>query len=1023
MSLTNKTYWRGFEELEQSPEFVKNAKQEFPDYLPSESENGGHYRRDFLKMMGFGVAAATLAACETPVRKAIPYLNKPEDVDATIPNYYASTYAEGGDYCSIIVKTREGRPIKIEGNKNSSISKGGISARVAASVLSLYDKERFRNPMIDGNKTTWDELDSKLGSKLQEVASSGKKIAIVSNTVLSISLQQAINEFVAKYPTAMHLAYDTNSASGILDANEKSFGVKALPSYDFSKAMVIVSFGADFLGTWVSPVQFQKDYSIQRKLSKDKKTMSRHYQFETTMSLTGSNADFRTSIKPSQELNYIAQLHNAVSTLVGGTQLSGVFGEDSKIIKSAAKDLVAAKGKSLVVSGSNNVAAQLIVNNINQMLGNYGSTLSISNPSYFKKGSDSAIDTLLTSDAGAVIFINANPVYDAPKAKEIKALLAKIAIKVSIADRPNETSALCNFIAPDNHYLESWSDAKPADGLFSLTQPTISPLFKTRQSIESLNRWSGGSLDAYSYVQYVWRVNIFPTQTEISTFQSFWDKALYNGVYENAKAFGVTSSYAFDINAVSAALSGSKASTEIEYTLYEKVGIGNGSQANNPWLQEFPEPISKATWDNYVTVSKTFANEKGLEQGDKVKVTSKSGVSVVLPVLIQPGQAANTVSMAVGYGREVSGKVANGVGANVFTFINAIDGKATYSGVCTIEKTGEKYELAQTQTHQTMMSRPIVQETTLADYVKDPSAGRYKPMIKTSDGEKSPEKISIWDTKGLQTHNYNNHFWGLAIDLNSCTGCGSCVISCQAENNVPVVGKREVINRREMHWIRIDRYYTSDAVNQEDKSVAGLMDTKREDPSENPQVVFQPVMCQHCNNAPCETVCPVLATTHSTEGLNQMTYNRCVGTRYCANNCPYKVRRFNWFSYYTNDKFAEINPAHDARENEGLGKMVLNPDVTVRARGVMEKCSMCVQRIQSGKLAAKIEKRRPIDGEIETACSQSCPSEAIVFGDMNDPQSRISKLLNETNQERAYHLLEEINVKPSVSYLTKIRNV
>lgn len=548
MSLTNKTYWRGFEELEQSPEFVKNAKQEFPDYLPSESENGGHYRRDFLKMMGFGVAAATLAACETPVRKAIPYLNKPEDVDATIPNYYASTYAEGGDYCSIIVKTREGRPIKIEGNKNSSISKGGISARVAASVLSLYDKERFRNPLIGGNKVTWDELDIQLGIKLQEVASTGKKIAIVSNTILSVSLQQAINEFVVKYPNALHLVYDTNSASSILEANEKSFGVKALPSYDFSKAKVIVSFGADFLGTWISPVQFQKDYSTQRKISNDKKTMSRHYQFETTMTLTGSNADFRTPIKPSEELNYIAQLHNAVAALVGGTKLSGVVGAESKTISGAAKDLVASKGKSLVLSGSNNLVSQLIVNNINQMLGNYGTTISISNPTYFRKGNDTALDTLLSSDIGAVVFLNVNPVYDSPKSKEIKSFLSKIPVKVSISDRPNETSVLCNYIAPDNHYLESWSDAKPADGLFSLAQPTISPLFKTRQSIESFNKWTGGSLSAFDYVQYVWRVNIFPTQTEITSFQSFWDKALYNGVFENASPFAVTNTYSFDIN-------------------------------------------------------------------------------------------------------------------------------------------------------------------------------------------------------------------------------------------------------------------------------------------------------------------------------------------------------------------------------------------------------------------------------------------------------------------------------------------
>lgn len=1018
MSLTNKTYWRGIEELEQSPEFVKNAKQEFPDYLPSESENGGHYRRDFLKMMGFGVAAATLAACETPIRKAIPYLNKPEDVDATIPNYYASTYSDGGDYCSIIVKTREGRPIKIEGNKNSSISKGAISARVAASVLSLYDKERFRNPIIDGSKVTWDELDEKLIPALMQVAASGKAIKIVSNTVLSTSLQQSITEFISKFPTTTHVVYDANSSSAMLAANLKSFNMNALPSFDFSKANVIVSFGADFLGTWLSPIQFTKDYSSNRKVSKDKKTMSRHYQFETTMSLAGANADFRIAIKPSQELAYITSLHNAIASAVDGSAIAGPSVGDAKMIKNAANDLLAAKGKSLVVSASNSIAAQLVVNNINQMLGNYDATISVSNASFFKKGNDTDIASLLTGDAGAVIFAGCNPIYDYAKGKELAAALAKVAIKVAISDRPSETTTICNYIAPDNHYLESWIDANPIAGKYSIGQPTISPLFKTRQSIESLHRWAGGTMDAFSFIQKVWKENIFTKQSEITNFQSFWDKAQYNGVFE-IPGVNSTLAYTFDANYVSSAVSSQKSTSEIEYTLYEKVGMGTGSQANNPWLQEFPEPITKATWDNYICVSKSFAKEKSLEQGDKVKLSTKTGVSIVLPILIQPGQTANTVSIALGYGRQNAGRVANNVGQNAFPLINVIDGFASYTGTCTIEKTGENAPIAQTQTHQTMMSRPIVQEASLSDYIKDPFAGRFRPMIKTSEGDKKPEDISIWDTKGLQTHNYNNHFWGLAIDLNSCTGCGSCVISCQAENNVPVVGKQEVINRREMHWIRIDRYYSSD--NKEDKSIAGF--TSMEDPSENPQVVFQPVMCQHCNNAPCETVCPVLATTHSTEGLNQMTYNRCVGTRYCANNCPYKVRRFNWFSYYTNEKFTQINPAHDSRENEGLGKMVLNPDVTVRARGVMEKCSMCVQRIQSGKLAAKIESRRPVDGEIETACSSSCPSDAITFGDMNDPESRITKLLSDTNKERAYHLLEEINVKPSVSYLSKIRNI
>ncbi len=1020
MQENNKTYWRGIEELNQSPEFVNTAKNEFSDN-PSNDESGT-YRRDFLKLMGFSLAAATLAACETPVRKAIPYLNKPEDVDPTLPNWYSSTYVDGGDFCSIVVKTREGRPIKIEGNKNSSITQGGISPRVGASVLSLYDKERYRGPKIGDKNVAWDELDAQVIAKLKTISSSGKSIKIVSNTILSPSLNKAIGEFIAQYPAATIVTYDANSAAAIVEANNKSYGGNALPSFDFSKADVIVSFGADFLGTWLSPVEFNKQYAAGRRLGKSKKTMSRHYQFETTMSMTGANADFRSAIKPSQEGLAVANLYNLLASKSGVSKLSVGEVKDIKFLQKAADDLLASKGKSLVVSKSNDLNVQLIVNAINSLLGNYGAAVNAATPTYYRKGNDTDFTTFVedvkAGKVGAVIFLGANPVYNHPSGNILKSALSKVDLTISLSDRPDETTALCGFVAPDHHFLESWSDANPKKGFYSLGQPVITPLFKTRQAIESLLSWAGNPTEAYLYVQSAWKSGVYPLQTKYGSFQEFWDNSLHNAVFESNASESVN--YSFDITTVSSAIANSyKANeAETEYTIYEKVGMGTGSQANNPWLQEFPEPVSKATWDNYITISQKLATEKGFEQGDLVKLDTKSGKSITLPILIQPGQAYNTVSVAIGYGREVAGKAAINVGQNAYPLIENLNGNLIFSGIVTgLSKTGEKRDIAQTQTHQTMMSRPIVQESILSEYVKSPSAGRYEPKINTTGGPKSPEEISIWNTNGLKTHTYNNHFWGLAIDLNSCTGCGACVISCQAENNIPVVGRKEVLNRREMHWIRIDRYYSSDALNPDDKSVAGLMDRERENPSENPQVVFQPVMCQHCNNAPCETVCPVLATTHSTEGLNQMTYNRCVGTRYCANNCPYKVRRFNWFSYYYNTDFQDINPSQS-----DLGRMVLNPDVTVRARGVIEKCSMCVQRIQSGKLAAKIERRRPVDGEIETACSQSCPGDALVFGDMNDPESRIFKLLNEENKERAYHLLEELNVKPSVSYLTKIRN-
>ncbi|MDX2194846.1 MAG: TAT-variant-translocated molybdopterin oxidoreductase [Cytophagales bacterium] len=1021
MSENTKTYWRGIEELNNTPEFAAHANNEFADNPDFNLDGGNTYRRDFLKVMGFGIAAATLAACETPVRKAIPYLNKPEDIDPTIPNYYSSTYAEGGDYCSIIVKTREGRPIKIEGNKNSSISGGGLSARVGASVLSLYDKERYRSPKISGKNSTWEDIDTLIITKLQDFALAGKQLRIVTNTILSPSLYSALAGFVAKYPNTKVITYDANSASALLEANKLSFGTTVLPSYDFSKANIIVSLSCDFLGTWFAPVEHSNQYVKGRKLSNTKKQMSRHYQFESILSLTGSNADFRTSIKPSQEGIVVANLYNLLADKAGAPKIEVGELKDINNLSKAANDLWNAKGSSLVVSGSNDTNVQIIINSINTLLGNYGNTLSLGTPSYYKKGDDntmnSFVDELVSGSISGVIFLNANPVYNHPMGAKIKNAISKLELSVSTADRPDETNVLCTYLTPDHHYLESWSDAEIKKGYFSLGQPTISPLFKTRQILDSILTWSGNTTDAYSYITNYWKNNIYSLQTTYQSFQSFWDNTLHDGVFE-LKNTNAELSFNFNIASVTESINSNykAASQDIEYILYEKVGMGTGSQANNPWLQEFPEPVSKACWDNYASVSQKFAKEKDLSQGDIIKIDTKNGQTLNLPVLIQPGQASNTIAIAIGYGREVAGKAAIGVGKNVYPLVNTTDNKSKYFGVVSaITKTSENRTIAQTQTHHTLMGRPVVQESTLKEYLKNPEAGRYKPLIKTNQGDKKPEDITMWKTEGLETHNYKNHAWGLIVDLNSCTGCGSCVISCQAENNIPVVGRQEVINRREMHWIRIDRYYSSDA-DPEDKSLMGYRNM--EDPSDNPKVIFQPVMCQHCNNAPCETVCPVLATTHSTEGLNQMTYNRCVGTRYCSNNCPFKVRRFNWFSYYTNTKFAEINPMMD-----DLGRMVLNPDVTVRARGVIEKCSMCVQRIQLGKLQAKLERRRPIDGEIETACSQSCPADALVFGDMNDPESRISKALADENKERAYHMLEEINVKPSVSYLTKIRNV
>ncbi|GAA3999283.1 TAT-variant-translocated molybdopterin oxidoreductase [Hymenobacter fastidiosus] len=995
-------YWKGIEELESSPEFVKTAFSEFGDFMPMKEAYGTSDatvapRRDFLKLMGFGIAAATLASCEAPVRKAIPYLNKPEEVDPGIANFYASTYFNGTDYNSVLVKTRDGRPIKLEGNPESPITGGGLSARAQASVLNLYDTGRLPHFAIKGKKAETDRVDQEIRTKL---AATTGRIAIVSNTIISPSTKKVIAEFSARYPTTQHVMYDANSSSALLGANG---GV--LPSYDFSKATVIVSLGADFLGTWLSPVEFAKQYVANRKVSSAKRTMSRHFQFETALSLTGSNADVRVPVKPSEMGTIARELYNEVT---------GSGTTSNARLKKAAAELKAARGAGLVVSGSNDVAVQTLVAAINQALGSAG--VDVANPSLLRQGDDARMVQLVndmnSGAIGAVIFYNANPAYDHPLADKVKKGIAKVPLSISFNDRLDETGSLCYYACPDHNYLESWNDYEPKRGFLSLAQPVISPLFATRQAQDSLLTWAGSPQTYYNYLRASWRGILG------GDFQKAWDAAVHDGVATGTLLAAATpAAPAMSVQQAVATLSAVPKGGAVELALYEKVGVGTGScEANNPWLQELPDPISKATWGNYVAVPRDMAVANAWEQGDVVKITA-NGKFIELPVLIQPGQAKGTVSIAIGYGREMAGKVGDKVGANAYPMaVMAAGNSITYANVVTLEKTGAQSTIAQTQTHHTIMDRTVqvVQESTLAKYVENPKEVTEYEKVATPDGLESPSRVSLWDD-----YEYKNHHWGMAIDLNSCIGCGSCVIGCQVENNIAVVGKQEVINRREMHWMRIDRYYSSDA-SKEDFEEKGKLATyaAMEDPSENPSVIFQPMMCQHCNHAPCETVCPVLATTHSSEGLNQMTYNRCVGTRYCANNCPYKVRRFNWFSYTSNEKFENVN-GHMFTD---LGRMVLNPDVTVRARGVMEKCSFCVQRIQLGKLEAKKEKRRPRDGEVVTACAQSCPTEAIVFGDMRDPETRISQLLRREDGERAFHVLDTINVQPNVTYLTKIRN-
>ena len=998
-----KKYWKSIEERENTLQFQKESENEFPEPLPLDDSflpDTSFSRRSFLKAAGFSVAGVLLAACSrAPVEKAIPLLNAPQDIVAGKAYWYASTCAGCQAGCGILAKTRDGRPIKIEGNPQHPLSEGGICAVGQAMVLGLYDSRRLQKPLRKGKPISWQDLDSKVNARLQQL---GDEVYFLTGTITSPSTRAAIERFLSRYPRSKHVEYDAISYSAIMDAHQRTHGRRVLPRYHFDQAEVIVSFDADFLGTWISPVEFTKAYTAGRKLTGSPPRLSYHVQLEGRMSLTGSNADRRIKVTPSQSAAILTEVARKIALKAANSQVPLLQSKtaadvDLDIVDDIADRLWSARGKSLLVCGQNDVELQRLVNFINHALGNYGKTVDISLPSYQWRGSDRAlVDLMNRMQAGQVkaLFIaDANPAYNLPNADEFIEALKGVPLTVTFSDHLDETAEQSEFVCPLNHALESWNDAEITEGLFSLTQPTIPLLGQTRSLRECLNVWLGNVRPDREILMDYWQKYIFPRQSKEQSFQKFWDQSVHDGFA--AVRTNPAPASAFNFAAVSApTLKSAAAKKEFELVLYPKIGILDGRHANNPWLQELPDPVTKATWDNYVSLSPATARARKLREGDIVKVSD--GVNEVeLPVQIQPGQHDGVLAIAVGYGRKgterftelspkwIERKVneedkGQPVGRNAFPLARNIGAALSFLNSVSLTKTGRFSPLALTQTHQTItvpkklggQARDMVRETTLAKYLKDPRAGNHfeHPVLQ------------LWE----QDFVYKGHHWGMAIDLSRCTGCSACVISCQAENNVSVVGKDEVRRRREMHWIRIDRYYSG-----EEGDVS---------------VMFQPVMCQHCDHAPCESVCPVLATVHSDEGINQQIYNRCVGTRYCANNCPYKVRRFNWFDYWKRGQ----------KEN-----LVLNPDITTRTRGVMEKCSLCVQRIQEAKAEAKRQGRPLADGDIKLACEQSCPADAIVFGDMNDPDSRIARLIE---HPRHYRILEEMNFRPTVGYLTKVRN-
>ena len=1045
---SNKKYWKSVEELNENSSIVETLKQkEFVSEIPTEEflgnkstlEASSTTRRDFLKYVGFSTAAASLAACEGPVIKSIPYVVQPESIIPGVANYYATTIADGFDFASVLVKTREGRPIKIE---NNDMGSSHANARVNASVLGLYDSMRVKAPMKGESKISWDTFDSETIQKLTDLKEKGKQIVLLTQTFASPSTAKLISTFKEKYGNVRHVVYDSVSESAALDAYQAKYGERALANYDFSKASTIVSVGADFLGDWQGG-GFDSGYA-QGRIPKDGK-MSRHIQIEANMSLSGANADKRIPATPTQQRKALAKLY---SYITGQSVSADLPANIDQAVQKAASELKKAGSNGLLVTGINDINAQMVALEINAALGS--KAFDKNTPITTRQGNDKEVSALVADmkagKVGAIIMSGVNPMYTLPNASEFSEGLKNTSLELSISFslKADETASNVQYIAAVPHYLESWGDVELKKGHFALTQPTIRPLFDTRQFQDALLKWTGSDMTYHDFIKETWNSSVLGG--------SSFNQALHDGVYNAgglslAALIGEELTSTTELDSTSSTLeasapvsisggdaartlASSSDSNGLELTLYTKVGMGDGQHANNPWLQEFPDPITRVSWDNYVSVSKSDADQLGIKNwheadgglnGSLVELTMND-VKVMLPAIIQPGQAPGSIGMALGYGRTKGLKEEMQTGKNAYHFYKNFN--AVQSGVSMTVVPGE-HEFSCVQLQNTLMGRgDIIKETTLEVFnTKDKSYWNAIPMVSLNHVETpvtSPE-VDLWDEFDRSI----GHHFNLSIDLNACTGCGACVIACHAENNVPVVGKKEIRKSRDMHWLRIDRYYSSEETFAEDdekkENFSGLFgdngslggfNEMESAAMDNPQVAFQPVMCQHCNHAPCETVCPVAASSHGRQGQNHMAYNRCVGTRYCANNCPYKVRRFNWFLYNKNDEF-------DYHMNDDLGRMVLNPDVTVRSRGVMEKCSMCIQKTQKTILDAKRDGREIKDGEFQTACSSACGNGAMVFGDINDKESKVAKLKEDN---RMYHLLESVGTKPNVQYHTKVRN-
>lgn len=969
---------------------VTEADLRRPPTLPVEGDLVS--RRRFLGLVGASAALAATAACEAPPADTIvPYTRKPDDVIPGVANYYASTYQEGVVAYGVLVKAREGRPIHIDGNDEHPVFRGKTSIRTQAEILGLFDPERLREPLVSGRSAGWDAADARIVPALRAAADARKPVLLLTPAVISPTRAAVIAELQKVVPGLRHVAWEPALGAG--DQSGSFFDPAVSPAYRFERASVIAAFDADFLGAMGNAVAAIGGFAQHRRPAGAGDAMSRLYAIESGMSLTGSKSDVRIPLRPSGAAPVAFAVAGALHTRHGRALPAGFAAEllapftldavasryrlDGRALDALVDDLAAASKRSLVLAGpSLPPEAHAAVALLNAMLGTEGFTVdaafAVDSPSVATPADMTQLARDL--DAGtyaAAIIWDTNPSYDASGGGAFDAALARVPFKVRLALRADETADRCDVVLPVNHWLESWNDFEPSRDLLSLQQPLIRPLYDTRQGEEILLGWVkalGGRVtsDYRAYLMMRWERAVYRKGTPAS-FQKFWMTAVHDGVLRrDAEARPPRTVRADRIVDAARRVARAADPSGMELLIAPDIRLWDGRYANIGWLQELPEPVTKVTWGNVLALSPADAGRRRLNDGDLVTVTVGAR-SVTLPVLVQPGQSEGTACTALGFGR--AGGVAEGQGVNVFPLVAADGSPPFWRAAVQLTRAAGRRPLARSQLEFSLHDRDVVRLWSLDEYARNAGpVGDDQPLATLNPPQDWPE-----------------HKWGMAIDLSACVGCAGCQIACQSENNIPVVGPEQVARGRIMHWLRNDVYY----VGAED----------------NPQVAHEPMLCQQCDDAPCEPVCPVAATVHSEDGLNEQMYNRCIGVRYCAANCPYMVRRFNFFDYTS----TMTDPLD----------LAFNPEVTVRPRGVMEKCTFCVQRIRNGVQVARDEGRPVADGDITPACAAACPADAIVFGDLKDPNSRVSKL---ARSDRGFKVLRELGTRPAITYMAELKN-